>query len=217
MTICVSALASQAACFPAMLHGPRVERGFALSANVSMAAGPTHTEGDEGGLRLRNGTAGLGLGYGWRAAKRKQPSVFVGAYVPIAFPAAQLDVFTQAPEAWTGPTSGGVGVNVAWDHVAPYLQWGMVNARGSGWSILQGVSVRTDENEQDGQVAWTPGVAAHFGLGQQRVYLYAMGAFGRLNRTCFSETGSRICAGDRSYALLAGLAYEYHFWKAATP
>lgn len=195
-----------------MLHGPRVERGLSVSGNVSVAAGPTHTEGDEGGIRLRNGTAGVGLGYGWRAADRANPSLFVGGYVPILFPVAQLDVFMQAPEAWTGPTSGGVGVNVAVDHVAPYLQWGMVDAKGTGWSILQGVSVRTDDNVQDGQVSWMPGVAAHFGLGRQRLHLYAMGAFGRLHRSCFSETGgSRTCPGDRAYALLAGLAIEHRF------
>jgi hypothetical protein len=202
-------LASQAACFPAMLHGPRVERGGSLTANVSTATGPQHTEGDYGGIRLRNESVGLGFGYGWRGNTPSEPSLFLGAYVPVLFPFAQLDLFVQAPEAWSGPTAGGLGVNVAIDHVQPYLQWGMMSANGTGWSILQGVSVRSDGSAQAGQVSWMPGVAAHIGRGQHRVHLYAMGAFGRLRGNCYAD--GRNCAGERTYALLGGVAYQFRF------
>ena len=207
----VAALASQVACFPAMLHGPRVEEGLSMTINVTRAMGPTHTEGDNGGIRLRNGTAGLGVGRGWRGTTPTNASFFVGAYVPVTVLAAQLDLFAQAPAAWTGPTSGGVGVNVARDHLAPYVQWGVVSDSGSGWSVIQGINVRHDTNEQDGQVSWMPGAAAHVGLGQQRLHFYVLGAFGRLNSTCFTPTGGRLCAGDRAYALLAGLSVEHRF------
>lgn len=201
---CIVALATQAACFQAVMHGPRVEKGLSGFAGASVTRGPTHTEGDEGGIRLRNAPIGLGVGYGWRGATRHEASLFTGLYVPIAFPFAQLDLFAQAPEAWTGATMGGAGMNVAIDHVAPYLQWGRVNDRGSGWSLIQGVSMRTDDEHSLRQLTWTPGLAAHIGGSRSRVHLYAMGAFGRIRRSCVATSE----CGTRTWALQTGLTLE---------
>jgi hypothetical protein len=213
--VCAVVLLAQSACFPAMLHGPRVEPGLSGTVNISQVAGPTHTEGDYGGLHLRNASVGLGVGYGWRAATAHRPSFFAGAYVPVVFPFAQLDLFAQAPEAWTGPTSGGLGVNAAIDHVAPYLQWGVVSAAGFGWSTTQGLNVRYGGGEENGKVSWTPGVAAHLGVGRHRVHLFAMGAFGQMRRICvdanFRQGG---CAGERSHAVLGGVAFEFRLRRA---
>jgi hypothetical protein len=87
----------------------------------------------------------------------------------------------------------------------------MASDSGSGWSVIQGINVRHDSNAQNGQVSWMPGVATHIGLGQQRLHFYVLGAFGRLNTSCFTPTGSRSCAGDRAYAILAGLVVEHRF------
>ena len=53
------------ACFPTITHGPRVEDGFVFGLTAATTSGDTHTEGDEGGFALREGTFGPFIGQGW--------------------------------------------------------------------------------------------------------------------------------------------------------
>jgi hypothetical protein len=195
-------------CFPAVMHGPRVQPGLVGSVTASVAAGPTYTEGDEGGMRARNAPVGAGIGYGWRGATAARPSVFAGVHVPIVFPLAQLDVYVQAPESWLSRGTGGVGVNTSIEHAAPYLQWGVVDADGRGWSTIQGLSVRFTGGEGRTIFAWTPGVVAHVGSGHGRAHLYAMAAVGR-HRSCSQVPFQSVeCGVHGTYALLAGATLE---------
>ena len=198
-------------CFAAVLHGPEVERGVVGGLTGMVASGPTYTEGDAGGIRLRNPPVGLSLGHGWAAPTRRSPGVFVGAHVPVLFPAAQLDLYVQVPRAWTGASAGGVGVNVDLERVHPYAQWGRVDARGSGWYLLQGVSVRQRDQFETRSVAWVPGVGTQFGHPRATVHLFALAAFGRIPGRCLPYAVERGCVpGARSHALSAGATVLAH-------
>jgi len=199
-------------CFPAVLHGPQVEPGLRGTAVASIAAGPTYVEGDEGGIRLRNAPIGLGIGHGWRATSDARPSLFVGAFVPIFFPAAQLDVYVQAPRAWTGGASGGLGLNIGGEQATPYLQVGRVSARGTGWSTIQGLSVRAGSEHRSRSVAWVPGLAGHVGGTRTTLHVFAMGAVGREPGDCLTlpATGRESRPGRHSRTLLGGAALEVH-------
>ncbi len=210
------ALLPVAGCFPAVLHGPQVEPGPRGAAVASVAAGPTYVEGDEGGIRLRNAPVGLGVGHGWRAASDARPSLFVGAFVPVYFPMAQLDVYLQAPRAWTGGAAGGLGLNVGTGQATPYLQVGRVSARGTGWSTVQGWSVRRGSEFRSRSVAWVPGLAGHLGGTRTTLHVFAMGAVGREPGDCLTlpATGRECRPGRRSRTLLGGAALEVHGRRA---
>src|SRR5206468_1469490 len=128
------ALTGSSACFPTMMHGARVEDGAAVGITAATTSGPAHVEGDEGGIRLRQGMIGLYTGYGWAAATSHQPGFYLGATVPVFFPAAQIDAYMQMPPAWTGSYSAGVGTTADFLGATGYAQFGQQNERGSGWS-----------------------------------------------------------------------------------
>lgn len=204
-------------CFPAVMHGPRVLPGLSGTLTASAAAGPTYTEGDAGGIYARNPTIGAGVGYGWRASSPAKPSIYAGLHVPILFPLAQLDVYAQAPESWTTRGVGGVGINASIEHAAPYFQWGVVNAKGRGWSTIQGFSFRFTGGDERTIFAWTPGVAAHLGSGRTLAHVYAMAALGR-NRTCTQEPYQAVrCGVGGTYALLAGVTLELRRRRVSEP
>ena len=50
---------------------------------LSTTSGDAHTEGDEGGIFLRNGIIGAYGGYGWASSSRTNPGFYLGIAVPV--------------------------------------------------------------------------------------------------------------------------------------
>src|SRR5687767_7117917 len=86
------ALAATAACFPAVTHGPRVESGLSVGATGAVTYGPTHVEGDEGGINLREGVVGPYVGYGWAPTSPNRAGAYIGLAVPLLFTLRQGDL-----------------------------------------------------------------------------------------------------------------------------
>src|ERR1043166_5905397 len=120
----ILALTGTTACFPSIMHGPRVENGATFGITAASTTGDTHTEGDEGGIHLRTGILGAYAGYGWAPATTSRPGFYLGATVPVFFPATQIDAYMQLPPAWTGPLQGGFGVSTDLEGATGYTQLG---------------------------------------------------------------------------------------------
>jgi hypothetical protein len=182
--------AATAACFPAVTHGPRVESGLTAGVTGAYTWGPTHVEGDEGGINLREGVVGPYAGYGWAPARATRPGVYLGVAVPAYFPLAQVDAYVQAPPAWTGPLSAGVGVVASLEGVHGYGQVGRVNDRGVGVYLTGGYGSRESTSRiQGSSPAWFGGAALQLATGHLRTQLFVQGATGHAPDWCREEPG----------------------------
>jgi hypothetical protein len=197
--------AATAACFPAVTHGPRVEPGLAAGLTGAYTVGPTHVEGDEGGIRLRSGVVGAYGGYGWAPASARAPRLHVAIAVPILFPLAQVDAFVQAPPAWTGPLSAGAGIVASSEGVHAYGQAGRVSARGMGWYLTGGYGRRESwSTVESSSPAWFGAAAVQLAAGHARTHLFVQGADGRIPGRCPFGQGGRCERGERARALAVG-------------
>ena len=197
--------AGAAACFPAVTHGPRVEPGLAAGLTAAYTRGPTHVEGDEGGIRLRSGVVGAYGGYGWTPASARAPRLYLAVAVPILFPHAQVDAFVQAPPAWTGALSTGAGVVASVEGVHVYGQAGRVSDRGMGWYLTGGYGRRESwSTEQSSSPAWFGAAAVQLAAGHARAHLFVQGADGRIPGQCRVVPGGPCARGERARAVAVG-------------
>lgn len=202
LALCVSA------CFPAITHGPRIDNGPALGISGSIPGGPTYTEGDEGGIRLRTGMTGAHVGYGWAAKTPNHPGVYTSLTVPVLYPLAQAELFFQAPPAWTKRYSAGVGVTASIDITDVVAQFGEINDEGSGWFVTQGVGRRRVSEFYSVSMVSLSGLAYQFTRGNGRGYLFAQYAVGRRPESCSYYPTKSCPAGERTQAFSAGVSVE---------
>ena len=209
------------ACFPTITHGPRVENGFVFGVTAAATTGDTHTEGDEGGFALREGVFGPFVGQGWAATDRQKPSAYVGLVVPVFFPFAQLDVFMQAPQAWTGSLAAGLGATGSIEGGSLYTQFGFQPERGVGWQAMAGYGVRASSaTDQSTSPAWVGNVGLSFASGHFRGLLFVQGADGRAPGYCSTEpvTQARQCeTGPHARAVSIGISLGRHQRNVGAP
>lgn len=207
-TIGLGALAL-GACFPAVTHGPRIEPGLAAGVTASATAGPAHTEGDEGGIRLRQGMIGAYGGYGWSASDPTQPGAYVGVAIPAFFPLTQVDLFVEAPRAWL-PAHGAAGVGLVLDMqgFSAYGQAGRISDAGNGWFLTGGYGRRSSwAHGETAAPAWFGGAAVQLASRWARTRLFVQGATGRDPGRCSAAPGTATCdEGRHTSALAAGVS-----------
>jgi hypothetical protein len=199
-------------CFPAVTHGPRVESGLSAGAMVGATAGtPTYTEGDAGGLRLRNAVQGVYLGYGLASSTPGRVGVYAAASVPVR----QVDAYLQLPPDWTGPLVGGLGVVAAPEGVLPYAQLGSVSPEADGWwvALAQGRH-RPSADYLCSSRAWMATAALQRSRGGLRSHFYVQGATGHL--PAFRSSGTSACErGEAGHALAIGISLGWQQRRSA--
>ena len=209
------------ACFPTITHGPRVENGFVFGMTAATTSGDEHVEGDEGGIRLREGTLGAFVGQGWAASDRRKPSAYFGLVVPAFIPYAQADLYVQVPQAWTGPLAAGVGGTGSIEGGSLYSQIGFQPERGLGWQAMAGYGVRTSTSrDQSTSPAWVGNIGLSFASGHFRGLLFVQGADGRAPGNCFTEPATQIrrCeTGPHARAMSLGVSLGRHRQSVGSP
>lgn len=209
------------ACFPTIVHGPRVENGFAFGVTAASTSGDTHTEGDEGGIHLRDGAIGAFIGQGWAPSNPRSPGAYVGVVVPVFFPYSQLDLYIQAPTAWTGALSAGLGAMGSIEGGSVYTQVGIQPESGVGWQAMAGYGVRASSSRFQGtSPAWIGNLGVSFASGHFRGLLFVQGARGREPESCFTDpsTQRQQCElGDRARAISFGVSLARHQRNAGPP
>jgi hypothetical protein len=209
------------ACFPTITHGPRVEDGFVFGLTAATTSGDTHTEGDEGGFALREGTFGPFIGQGWASTDPHKPSAYVGLVVPLFFPVSQLDLYVQAPQAWTGQLAAGLGATGSIEGGSVYTQFGVQPERGVGWQAMAGYGVRaSSSSQQSTSPAWVGNVGLSYASGRFRGLLFVQGADGRAPGNCFTEplTQTRQCdTGPHARAVSIGISLGRHRRSVGAP
>ena len=199
-----------AGCFPPVIHGPRVDDGLSVGGSVAITRGPTYTEGDFGGIRLRHGQVGLHAGHGWAAKAPNRPGFFAGVVVPVYFPLAQLNLFMQLPPAWTRAVAAGLGVAGGSENISGYAQVGRVSDGGRGWFLTQGVSQRARYRARGSSTASLSGAALQFTRRSLRTYVHLQYAFGDQPGSCPYEGNLLPCIpGPRSHAVSLGTTVEW--------
>ena len=207
-------------CFPAVTHGPRVENGPVFGVTAAMSTGDAHVEGDEGGIRLRQAVTGPFAGYGWAPSSSRVPGFHIALAVPVFFPLAQLDAYLQAPPAWTGPFSSGVGITANIEGVTPYVQLGVQPQRGIGWHVSGGYGVRESSSTfQSTSAAWFGSAALSFSEGYVRSHLFVQAGWGRIPGSCIEQQpGTRTCSqGERATSFATGLSLGRHGRNVGRP
>jgi hypothetical protein len=195
------------------MHGARVENGASFGLTASTTSGDTHTEGDEGGIHLRSGIIGGYAGYGFPPESATNPGLYVGVAVPVLFPGTQVDVYFQAPPAWTSPLQAGIGFTADLESANGYAMLGRQNERGSGWSLHAGYGVRGAASDLLGRSpALFVGGAVHLPFARHgRAQGYIQTAQGRDPENCFTgSTIGRCTPGRPTRALTAGVAVGWH-------
>ena len=209
------------ACFPTITHGPRVENGFVFGVTAATTSGDTHTEGDEGGVALREGTFGAFLGQGWASTNPRKPSAYFGLVVPAFVPYAQVDLYVQAPQAWTGPLAAGLGGTGSIEGGSLYSQVGFQPERGIGWQAMAGYGVRTSTaTDQSTSPAWVGNLGLSLASGHFRGLLFVQGADGRAPGNCFTDPSTQIrrCeTGPHGRAVSIGVSLGRHQRSVGPP
>lgn len=206
-------------CFPAITHGPRIEPGASAGLVASVTTGATHTEGDEGGIRLRQGVIGAYGNYGWAAARRK-PGASIGVAVPIFFPLTQIDLFVEAPRGWL-PREGAAGVGLVVDAMSfsAYGEVGQIGAGNNGWFLIGGYGRRQSNSRfESASPAWYGGGAVQIASSWTRTRLFVQFASGRDPGDCPVDGSSGCSLGRRASAVSTGvsLGWQQRARSAAT-
>lgn len=201
---------SVSACFPPVIHGPRIDDGLSIGGSVAITRGPTYTEGDFGGVRLRHGHVGLHTAYGWEPTSPDRPGFLAGIAVPIFFPALQMDLYMQLPPAWTRAYAGGLGVSGGIEERYVYGQFGRISNTGQGWFLTQGVGHRARGTIRGSSSVSLSGVAAQFTRRSLRTYVHLQFAYGREPGSCPSSANTSPCIpGEQSHAVSLGTTMEW--------
>ena len=214
-------LASASGCFPAITHGPRIENGFIIGVTGGLASGDTHVEGDEGGIHLRQPVIGPFLGYGIAPSRPDLPGFYLGAAVPVFFPATQIDAFLQLPPAWTGRLSMGAGGVASLDGVTGYTMLGGQFNATAGWHVGAGFGTRQSSSRfQSSSPAWLGSAAIEAASGHLRTQFFLQFADGRIPGSCFNDplTSREVCSrGERATAMTLGVSLARHQRSVRTP
>lgn len=199
-----------AACFPPVMHGPRIEEGLSIGGSVAVTTGPTYTEEDFDAVRLRQGHVGLHTTYGWEPESPDEPGFLVGLSVPVYYPAVQASLYMQLPPAWTGAYAAGLGASGGIEDRYVYTQFGRISDAGRGWFLTQGVGHRARGTIRGSSMVGLSGVAAQFTRRSLRTYVHLQFAYGREPGACPSSANTSPCTlGDQSHAVSLGTTMEW--------
>jgi hypothetical protein len=210
-TLATCGLMLASGCFPAITHGPKVENGLIFGVTGGGVSGPVHTEGDVGGIRLRQPVIGPFIGYGVAPSRPERAGFYFGAAVPLLFPLAQIDAFLQLPPAWTGPLSAGVGTIASIDHVDGYAMLGGPIDHSTAWHVGVGYGSRHAARDIPSR-ALVGSVAIARAAGFVRTQAFVQHAAGRIPGSCsYDNFAARICRpGARATATAVGLSVGRH-------
>lgn len=197
-------------CFPAVTHGARIEEGWIGGIMAGTTSGDTHVEGDEGGIHLRQAAIGPFFGFGSASSRPTEPGYYLGAVVPLFFPAAQVDAYLQLPPIVTGPAAAGVGVTASAEGTHGYGMLGADFNRMTSWYVAGGYgSRRSSSSFQTTSPAWFGNAGIIIASGYLRTQLFAQFATGRIPGSCFNDPGTQTqtCSlGEHARALSAGIS-----------
>jgi len=203
-------LAGACGCFPAVMHGAHVEDGWIAGVTAASTSGDTHTEGDEGGIYLRQAMIGPFVGYGSASSSPAQPGYYIGAVVPVVFPFAQIDAYLELPPALTRPVSTGVGFTASAESVHGYAMFGADFDRTTSWYVAGGYGSRqASDDYRTPSPVWFGNAGIVKAYGYLRTQLFVEYAAGRIPGSCFDDpvTSARTCdQGRRGRAFSAGIS-----------
>lgn len=177
-------LCAPVACAPIVTHGPRPERGLQVTATAGL---PRNFCDSNCALDLIP-QYGFGARYG-RPAENGRPGYSVSGTFSIALVSTEADLYVQAPTAPEWAAGGGVLLSPV--HVMPYVQFGRMHAKGSGFYTTQGFAWLAERSNGlwiDGETTamvtpryWSPTVAYRVPHRGGAFHLYVSGAFGRMD------------------------------------
>jgi hypothetical protein len=137
-------------------------------------------------------------------------------HVPVpAFGLAQADLYLQLPPALTRVVDAGVGVNIGLYQAMPYVQFGRIQADGSGWYTTQGVTLLRPADYASNALwgwAWLPTLAYQMPGSGRTFHMFVTGGYGQEYGSCVHECSRP--AEDR-YLLAAGVMLEFHRTRTA--
>lgn len=213
----VIALLAGQACMPAVMHGPRIDRGLTTGVVASYTAGPRRTRGDWGDMPYAYGPAGVDAGYGWASDYHEGLGVRFGLHVPIpAYMVSQADVYVQLPKRAVLGLDAGVGMHVtpivSW--IMPYAQVGALRASGSGlyatYGFLMGANPSSLNSSSRGMRADVPGIAFQKVSGRTTTRIFVTAMIARPhNEPCTSST----CPRADDWSVASGMALQFRFRK----
>lgn len=198
-------------CIPGVMHGPRIDGGFAAGAVASHTAGPRKTRGDNGGMAYAYGPVGVNLAYGWTFDSIEGLGVLLGIHVPVPLLlGAQTDMYVQLPRRPLLGLDGGVGVTStpAVETVMPYAQLGVLRSSGSGVYATYGALIGPDPSNVNysgrGAGAHVPGIAFQNVNGRTTTRYFVTAIIAR--KRC-SDSRS-FCTRADDWAVASGIAVE---------
>lgn len=200
------------ACIPAVMHGPRIDRGFTTGLAASYTAGPRKTRYDNGGMAYAYGPVGVNAGYGWTSESTDGLGVLLGLHVPVPLVvAAQPDVYVQLPKRAVLGLDAGVGVILVPinETMMPYAQLGALRANGSGVYATYGFLIGPDPSNVNysGRDAGAdvPGIAFQRVNGQTTTRFFVTAIIAR-ERSC--PEGVASCRRPDDWSVASGVALE---------
>jgi hypothetical protein len=203
-------LGTGSGCLPSINHGPRVEEGSSGGIVASVTPGPRYDHGEYTSPYLY-GPVGVSFGRGWAAKDENAIGVYLGGHIPVpGIFFAQADLYLQAPGSVVGDLNGGIGINAGYASYSPYLQFGRIDAQGSGWYTTQGVTLlparaRYADNELYGWM-WIGSVAHQWSDAGRERRVFLSGGVGAHNGSCHHS----CWPAERRYVLAAGLSVDLY-------
>jgi hypothetical protein len=197
-------------CLPAINHGPRVADGASIGVVASITPGPEYSSGELNTPYLY-GPVGISFGRGWAARDGNSVGFYLGGHVPVpGIPWAQADLYLQAPGSMFGDFDAGIGVNAGYAKYSPYVQFGRIDAEGSGWYTTQGVTFLPTTtsyaiNDLYGWL-WVGGVARQWSKAGRERHVFLSGGVGAHSGDCLQNCRP----ADQRYVLTVGMSLDLY-------
>jgi hypothetical protein len=212
----VLALLAGQACMPAVMHGPRIDRGLTTGVAASYTAGPRRTRFDAGGAPYAYGPVGVDVGYGWVSDRTDGLGVRLGLHVPVpAAMAAQPDLYLQLPRRAVLGLDLGIGVAAIPinESIMPYAQLGVLRASGSGLYATYGRLMGPDPFNVNysgrGPGADVPGIAFQNVNGRTTTRIFVTAIIAREYDRCATSTCRRV----DDWSVASGMALQFRHRK----
>jgi len=214
-TLTCLALVLCTACFPALAHPTRVERGLRLGAVLGTSFG---TDSGAESHELTNvviPSIDLELSVGIRdTASAGAAGYRLGGMA--GFRGLGLSVYAETPRPWLGTFDAGLGFAAhqgEMKFLMPYAQFGRASASGSSWFIRNGIAWMADRDSSTWSALWIPSVGSWRRFGRHRdgaIWLTAVvGNQPRIERDClFFECFSGSSSFVRTSVIL-GFSYSF--------
>lgn len=172
------------ACAPVVTHGPRVEPGTSVTANLGVY--PVLCRQNQACDNGVDPELSVGLRRGF-VRDSAGTAFLVAVALPMVDPfAPELDAYVQAPAP--GLFTGGAGALLSSHHAEPYVQAGLTRPNGDGWFATVGYAwlfadprnyfMQERPHMVQAPRYWAPGVGFHGHVFGRSMTAYASGAVG---------------------------------------